>query len=749
MGATSPTFNRSFAAGELSPALAMRADLARYQQGLRTCRNFIVLRSGGASNRSGTRYVNPCKTNLANVRIIPYVGDVVGTSMLIEAGNGYLRFYLDGGLVTVDISGVASWSNATAYVIGDLVKSGGNIYYATDDGTNNDPTSQPSAFWSPPFVDGIFEIPTPFGSSGLFNSSQSGRVITLTHPDVQPHELIFEDVDRWVFRPVTTLPVVQPPQSPVLTNTVGARSYGYVITAAHPVTYEESQPSAQVIDTSALAPTPDAPHLLSWTAVITDGDASPEYYVYCDPFGNGTYGYIGTATGQTAFKNPGTTPDFNLTPPIAEAKFVAAGEFPSISATYQQRRIFAATDDNPDAAYGSRVGLPSNYGISSPLQDDDALSFKIAGNNNHPIRSMVPLKTGLVLLTDGGVWTARGPEGQTLAPNAIDLEQETYVGAAVDVAPVVVGNGIVYLQARNSTVHTVRFDVQVEGLAGQDLTVAASHLFDAFAIRAMALQVVPNPIVWCVRDDGTLLSLTYVPEEGVAAWARHDTQSGIFYDVCIVPEAGEDAVYVITARDFGAGTQMSIERFASRTIRPDHVDEDGYFVDMGLSYSGAAVTSVSGLDHLDGQIVAVVADGVVVSDGDPAAPTPVRVIAGAVALPTAASNVHVGLPIRFAELETVDLDIAGAQIRDKKKRVQALRVVLYQSSRSFRAGRSPAATLTPYRPQSIDVVTKVFSGDVELNVVGTFDDNGRVFLRQTDPLPITVLGFVPQVELGG
>jgi hypothetical protein len=48
---------RSFAAGEIAPALEARTDLARYVIALRVCRNMLVLRGGGARKRPGTEVV--------------------------------------------------------------------------------------------------------------------------------------------------------------------------------------------------------------------------------------------------------------------------------------------------------------------------------------------------------------------------------------------------------------------------------------------------------------------------------------------------------------------------------------------------------------------------------------------------------------------------------------------------------------------------------------------------------------------
>lgn len=738
---------RSFAAGELSPALAARADLARYATGLRTCRNFMVQRHGGVTTRPGTTYVATCKDDLA--RLFRYVSEVAGESLLIEAGPNYLRFYKNGALVTVDAGDLDAWSGATNYVIGDLVAVGGVAYYCHKAHINHSPPN--ATYWDALPMDGstgIYELVTTFATGFYWN--QSGRTITLTALGLQSFELIFEAIDRWVLRAVSTAPNIIPPDNVALAATAGTAKFGYVVTSAHPITYEESIASGQAIDVTAALPTAAAPHAITWDAELVNGDAVPEYYVYCDPYGNGVYGFIGS-TATNAFNNPGITPDFSLTPPIAVDLFGGgdATLMPAVSATYQQRRLFGNTNTAPDAVNGSRTGFISNFTISSPLQADDAIAFKLAGNNHHPIRHMLDLKQ-LIICTDGGAWVIKPPEGRAIAPNEIEADQESYVGFSAAVKPCILGTSIVYVEARNRLVHTIAFAQQAEGLAGKDLTVDAGHLFEGYTVVAMDYALSPYSTLWLVRSDGRLLGLTYIPDLDVWGWHRHDTQLGGWEDVVVVPEGDEDVVYLKGARTIDGSPVRFIERLTKHALLD--WDADCFCMDAGLSYSGSPASSVSGLDHLEGAVVAVVADGVVIYDGNPTAAgaAAFTVSGGSISLPSgvSASNIHVGLAVPAYELETLDLDVQGTNVADKRKRVAALTAMLSGSARSFQAGPD-ANNLVPFAPATYDPTDKSFTGKVEINLVSSFGDNGRVFLRHTDPLPLTVLALIPNVDIGG
>lgn len=722
-----PQIQRSFAAGELAPGIAARADLPLYLSALRTCRNFIVQRFGGATNRSGTKFTAEVKTS-TNATWLKKFGLSATHNYVIEVGAGYFRFYRNGA--RLNVAGVLAWSAVTNYVIGDLVSQGGVNYYAIAPSLNQVP---PNATYWYPLTGTMFEIPTPYlANLHLLRVTppQAGGVATLTHKDYPPRELRSTGDTAWTLLPITTAPSIAAPGN--LNGTAGAAGSlnpKYVVTAAAAETYEESLASTVKTIANAAPPTETAPNTLTWDAVA----GAPEYYVYKDPDGNGTFGFLGTATGQTTFKDTGFIPDFSLTPPIARALFGTVNNYPGTAAYYQQRRVFANTHAAVETVWTSRTGFPANFGIASPLQDDDAVTFGVPGARG--IQHLVPLKR-LLLLTDVGEWVVLGDADGVLTPTGMHPEQEGYAGSAAAPVPVVIGNTVIYVQYLSRIVRDLRFDERVQGFRSSDLTVLSSHLFKSTIIRVDYAEI-PHSVVWCVRDDGTLLGLTYLPEYEVYGWHRHDTgAAGVFEDVCVVPEGDEHAVYVVVRRTINGSTKRYVERFASRRITT--LNTDAFFVDCGITYNGAAATVISGLSHLEAASVVALADGV--ERG------PFTVTGGQITLPSAASVVHVGLAIT-AELETLDLDVAAAPIRDAQKRVQSISLLLEASSRGFKIGPDAshlfALTAKPF--EAAGLVT----GLVEMNLSSGFTDHGRTLIRHTAPLPLTVLGVIPHVDIGG
>lgn len=678
---------RAFSAGELAPALGARADLARYAAGARTVRNFVVQEHGGAANRSGTRFVVEVKTSSARTYLLPVVfSDAL--AYVIEVGDTYFRFVR----------------------LADQVESSPGVAY---------------------------EISTPYVTADIpdLEFEQNGDVLTITHQLYRPRELRRVADTNWTLTVITTEPSIAAPTGiGGGFGLAGSLTMSYVVTAVKADTYEESVASSPNTLSGVSEPTPSDPILTSWTPVA----GAVEYRIYKDPYqgGGGVYGYIGS-TPLAYFNDVGLLPDFTLTPPIARALFDTAGNYPRTVGYYQQRRCFANTINNPETVWASRIGFHSNFSIRSPLQDDDAVTFRLASRGAQDVRNLIDLKR-LLVLTGRGEWKIQGDgEGGALIPSAINPDRQGYTGTAY-VRPVVVGQTVLFVQARGTRVRDLSFDQEVGGIGSRDLTVYSRHLFKKRTVERMALAITPDTILWAVRSDGVLLGLTYNREQEVIAWHRHDTGAGdLFEDVVVVPEDDEDAVYVIVKRTINGTTKRYIERLVSREV--ETVAADAWFVDSGLEYDGAAATVIGGLDHLIGRSVNVLADGL------PQGPFTVGVT-GEITLDTAAENVKVGLPI-VADLETLDLDIQGTDIRAKRKKVANVTVLVEDSARGFYVGPN-ASKLSLTRAEAWDTSATI-DGAVEAVVSTTWSQSGRVFIRHTDPTPLTVLGIIPNVDAGG
>jgi hypothetical protein len=209
--------------------------------------------------------------------------------------------------------------------------------------------------------------------------------------------------------------------------------------------------------------------------------------------------------------------------------------------------------------------------------------------------------------------------------------------------------------------------------------------------------------------------------------------------VAVVREGTADAVYVSVIR--GGGTVRSVERLTSRVY---NTITDAWCVDAGLAYQGAPTTTLTGLGHLNGGIITVLGDGVPLGQ--------FVVSGGAVTLPVAVSQAVAGIPYT-AKLQTMQLDLGNEMqtVQGKRKRVAAASIRVRDTA-GIKVGTT-FATLTPFVPNvsSTDSMTTspgLYTGDMRLIIDPSYNVHGQVCVQQDNPLPVTVLGVIPEVVVG-
>lgn len=260
------------------------------------------------------------------------------------------------------------------------------------------------------------------------------------------------------------------------------------------------------------------------------------------------------------------------------------GTFPSLVAYYQQRRVYAASNNTPDTYYMSRPGQYLNFDTSFPSVPDDAISGTPWAQQVNGIQWMVQMPGGLLTFTGKGAWQIQGAGGSGFAPGPITpssqiAQQVMFNGISAMVPPIAINFDVLYVQSKGTKVLDATYNFITSNYTGTDQTVLCSHLFSGFDITEWAWCEEPNKIIWALRCDGVLLSFTYLKEQEVYGWARHDT-NGTFRSVTAVTEPPVDALYCVTERYPPGGPAYIIERFDNRIWESS---EDPWCVDAGLA----------------------------------------------------------------------------------------------------------------------------------------------------------------------
>jgi hypothetical protein len=791
----------SFAAGELSPALYGRVDLAKYHVGAARMRNFFVDYRGGASTRPGTQYIG---TALGAGRLIPFVfSSTIGQSYILVFTNLQLQF---------------------------VSNPGGPVY----------PNSSNAGFIQ--LGGGPYTISTPYLLNELpqLKFSQSADVMYLTHPN-HPRMVLkrFSDTNWTLTVPATGTGVVSPTGLTISITGLPAGSTDpqnttYLYTVTTVIGGEESNfgqvTSVTGIDIAAT----QGSITLNWNP-IANGSYYKVYKAIPSPGGvvppiASDFGFVGFAYGPQ-FTDGNIVADFTRTPPLHKDPFPGGGaggnltgytivspgsgfpnyppalsiadptgagayvlpivsdnvlgntsgivglrivndgelysapvvtiagpgsgfsvtftlgpntQFPRCSAFFQQRLVYASTPGRPVTLWGSRPGFYDNFDTTNPVVDSDSYEFTIASQQVNAIEHMLSMPGGLVLFTTSGVMQLTGGSSTATNPLAVTptsavVVPQSYYGISAEVRPIAINYDILYVQAEGSIIRDLAYNFFVNIYTGTDISMLSSHLFYPKIIIDWAYQDVPFKVVWAVRNDGELLSLTYIKEQDLYGWARHDTNGGYFTAVATVHEGVTDGTYFLVQR----GSNWYVERLCDRVYNNVL---DSWCLDAALSYSGSPITVVTGLGHLNGLTVNALADGLPRG--------PFVVTGSAITLPVAASNIVVGLPIQ-AQLQTLYLDVgAGGDgtIQGKRKKIAAMSTRVKDTA-GLKIGTT-FSTLSPFRVgvSSTDPIQPappgLIVGDMRKIMDTDYSVVGQICIQQDDPLPATVLAVIPEVVVG-
>ncbi len=687
---------RSFTSGEIAPALRSRADLIKYTTGLGLCENFFVRPQGGVYSRPGFRFIGEVGNHGGRARLLPFSFNTEQTYVLV-------------------------FQNLTMRVIRDGV-----------------------VVESSPGVP--FQLATPYTEAQLSQLKfvQSADVMTITHRSHAPMNLSRTAHNVWALAAINYASTVTPPVpvTPVPEGDVAGggdhdKTYRYVVTTVNADGVESLASTEVSLTTNSLSVTYGLK--LDWP----DVPGADYYRVYKDPSDNSqVYGWIGNAE-NSEFVDFNIAPIVSDSPPQDRQPFAGVGNNPGTVGYYQQRQIFANTDTEPQTVYTTQTGNFSSLRTSNPTRADDAVTFTIAAQRVNEIRHIVSLDN-LILLTSGGEWRVTEGQDQVLTPATVGVRIQSYNGAS-DVPPAVINNTVVYVQEKGSRLRDLNYEFTNDGYVGNDLSVMSEHLFENRTVTEMAYADEPYGILWCVRDDGRLLGLTYLREHQVWGWHQHVTDGNV-ESVTSISEDGRDAVYIVVNRTIGGQTRRYVERIEKRLA----VDPaDSFCVDSGLSYTGAPITAVTGLSHLEGESVVALADGNVVRD--------LTVESGGITLPRAASKIHVGLPY-LCTIETLDLDQGQPVNTIKNRQVSVSRVdIAVEASRGGWVGptfNNQGQTISnelEIKPRFDSdgygaIALKTFTMD--LSIEPQWGKSGSIRVQQRDPLPLAILAVIPDVSIG-
>lgn len=665
----------AFISGLLDDSLTVRIDLAKRASGCRSLENFIVLPHGGVRRRPGLKFIAeiPNEGNL-----VPFIFNAT-TAYVIVLYTDKARFIVDRAILlnTGVPEEITTGLTASSKKEVDYTQSADTVFMAHET--------------KPPF-----------------------KIIRLAADDFDIETIDF----------AAQLPIPGNFTSQALSMGSGAGSFTetqYYVTAR---TDDGDESLAAIVTETNVRPPYNWPNsgriVLTWDEV-----AGADFYTICKDKG-GAPGFIGQVrddgvSATFTFEDRNWDPDTTRSIPKEFLPFET--DFPRVVAIFQQRLWYGSTVLKPQTLFASRVGQLESFFGSFLTRADDAIENIINSGRLDEIRWIEAFNKDLAVGTAGRHWRVFSPSGGGLAPNDIDISPENSWGSK-RVQPVHVGGSLIYVEDQGSKIFDLFETETRRGLTGDNLSILAPSLFDGFEIVSMAYQRTPDPVLWCVRSDGVVLALTYVKNQDIWAWHKHTTE-GLFKSVTVIPGETFDEVYFCIERDSRFFLEFMEDKWTDGDIK------NAQFLDSMVSYSGAPITVVTGLDHLEGKTVAALADGIPIID--------LVVVGGTVTLPNEASEIHVGLsytsilaPIGF-EYSTEEGSTLG--------RPKTITEIILSLSETVGGKIGPTLAKLDslkFTQQLYGEAIEPFTGYFRVTPQFDFNTDGSFFVVQELPLPFSL-----------
>ena len=489
----------NFTAGELSPRLDGRTDLSKYFNGVKTLENMVVHPHGAATRRPGTKFVHEVKTSSIQTRLIPFEFSTTQTYIL-ELGNTYIRFFKDKGIITESDKTITAATKANPAVVtssshgysdGDfviissvagMVQVNGRTFKVANKTThtfelqdvdgNNINSSDYQTYTSGGVANRIYQITSPYATADIptIKFAQSADTMYLVHPSYAIRKLTRSGHTSWTLTTPTlttsgdkTVSAVTRANPGVVTTST---THGY--TAGDFVTFTSiggmTELNGGVFKVGTVGSTT--------TFNLQDSDGASL-----------------NTSGYTAFSAGGSDTVNKLTDPVLN---ITTDYYPSSVTFFEQRLVFAGSNNNPQTLWFSIGGSLENF--TTGVNDTDAMVYTIASNKVNAIRYLSAQRS-MIVGTVGGefVVSASGTTSPITPTNVLIQKQSRHGSANVDA--VQIANVTMFLQRAKRKLRELSYNLNIDQYQAQDMTLLAEHVTEG-GVTEMAYQQEPDSVLW-------------------------------------------------------------------------------------------------------------------------------------------------------------------------------------------------------------------------------------------------------------
>lgn len=740
-------------AGELTPLLHGRSDLGKFANGCALLQNFIPRVQGPITRRGGSHFTSEVKDSADRTWLVRFEFSAT-QAYVLEFGDLYVRFYTNRGVVEsspgvpyeiVSPYSAANLTNPDGTFALKIVQSGDVLYianqyrtYAPRTLTRSGPTSWAFAEYQPkqgPFLDENTGTTTLYAdastgnvtltaSAAMFASTDVGRLVRIEvqNLDVEPWETgkayNTNDLTRYDGKTYKALNSDTSGTSPPI------HEQGKAYDGKSGVQWEYQDSGYGIVRITAYT-----------SSTVVDGDVLTDLSTGLNQLPAGVVG-SGNATKRWRLGAWSATTEYPSTVTFWNSRLWWAG----------QLRLWASVPDDYTNLAGDFFGLTTL---------DCAIWAIVTAEDVNEILWMAG-DVVLVIGTPGGEFVGREiTTTAAIGPSNFRIKRESKRRTRA-VQPVAIGENLVYVQRAGRRLLSMGYRLESDRFGSSDLAVLAERM-TRDGIIDMAWQAEPFSILWVVLASGSLLGFTYDQDQDVTGWHRQPIGgSAIVESVASIPSPdglGED-VWIIAKRTIDGSTARYVEWIGRPWEGPDNDgsggddQEDAFYVDSGLTYDGVPADVMTGLDHLEGETVQILADGATHPDR--------TVSGGSVTLDRECSVVHIGLsaPARYVSNDMEAGGTAGTSM-GKTSRVHEV-AIRFVDTLGGKVGRpaedlSKASTLdrieTRVPADPMNSAPPIYTGVRTVSFPGEWGREKRIEIVQDQPLPMTVAAIMPKLQV--
>lgn len=421
--------------------------------------------------------------------------------------------------------------------------------------------------------------------------------------------------------------------------------------------------------------------------------------------------------------------------------------YPGVLALYEQRLWAAGSTADPQTIWASKTAAYEDF--TDGDEDDAALIYQLASGKVDVIEWMRAGRALTVGTASAEYTVSSGDQNAALSPTNLRITAQTSFGSG-QAGAIAVGSSLLFAQRHTNAdspskkVREFIYSFDRDAYVAPDITILAEHITGDGLIE-MAYQSSPDALLWAVRADGDLVGLTYEREQEVVAWHRHEIGGeGVVESIAVIPGTEGDELWMIVRRDIDGETKRHVERLSPGMVDDTVLKDEAIYLDSAVVYQGAPTTTISGLWHLEGEVVDVLSEG--------AHEAGKLVAGGSITLDRSTAYAIIGLPYTSI-LESLDIEGGAAMgtAQSRIKRVSEAYIYVYRSLGGKAGTTTDNKRAILYRtPEDVmDDSPALKTGWQRIELDGGFDRTVRLYIEHSEPFPMHILGAVAEINTSG